>query len=117
MLLVYPKRMAVGVKPKDVFIQYACVVKVQQHNANTEEIALAACEVSHHIQSSAAHLQSTARFGSKLLEDSATKLHSVSLTEIRDRKFTDHAESTPQIRMPKFRGGGPQVVERPTSEH
>ena len=81
---------------------------------DTEEIALAACEVSlvsHHIQSSAAHLQSTARFGSKLLEDSATKLHSVSLTEIRDRKFTDHAESTPQIRMPKFRGGGPQVVE------
>ena len=77
----------------------------------TEEIALAASEVSHHIQSSAAHLQSTARFGSKLLEDSATKLHSVSLTEIRDRKFTDHAESTPQIRMPKFRGGGPQVVE------
>ena len=58
-----------------------------------------------------AHLQTTARFGSKLLEDSATKLHSVSLTEVRDRKFTDHAESTPQIRMPKFRGGGPQVVE------
>ena len=57
------------------------------------------------------HLQSTARVGSKLLEDSATKLHSVSLTEIRDRKFTDHAESTPRIRMPKFRGGGPQVVE------
>ena len=73
--------------------------------------ALAACEVSHHIQSSAAHLQSTARVDSKLLEDSATKLHSVSLTEIQDRKFTDHAESTPQIRMPKFRGGGPQVVE------
>ena len=92
-------------------------VKEQQNNADTEEIALAACEISHHIQSSAAHLQSTARFGSKLLEDSATKLHSVSLTEIRDRKFTDHAESTPQIRMPKFRGGGPQVVERPTSEH
>ena len=84
-------------------------VKVQQHNAATEEIALAACEVSHHIQSSAAHLQSTARFGSKLLEDSATKLHSVSLTEIRDRKFTDHAESTPQIRMPKFRGGAPKL--------
>ena len=38
-------------------------VKVQQHNADTEEIALAACEVSHHIQSSAAHLQSTARHG------------------------------------------------------
>ena len=72
------------------------------HNADTEEIALAACEVSHHIQSHAAHLQSTAWFGYKLLEDSATKLHSVSLTEIRDRKFTDHAESTPQIRMPKL---------------
>ena len=75
-------------------------VKVQQHNADTEEIALAACEVSHNIQSSAAYLQCTARFGTKLLEYSATKLHSVSLTDILYRKFTDHAESTPQIRMP-----------------
>ena len=71
-----------------------------QHNANAEEIALATCEVSHNIQSSAAYIQGTARCGTTLLEDSATKLHSVSLTEIRDRKFTDHAESTPQIRMP-----------------
>ena len=75
-------------------------VKVQQHNAHPEEIALAAYEVPHHIQSSAAYLQGTARFGIRILEDSATKLHSVSLTEIGDRQFTDHAESTPQIRMP-----------------
>ena len=48
-------------------------VKVQQHNADDEEIALAACEVSHNIQSSAAYLQGTARHGTKLLEDSAAK--------------------------------------------
>ncbi len=45
-------------------------VKVQQHNADAEEIALAACEISHNIQSSAAYLQGTARHGTKLLEDS-----------------------------------------------
>ena len=45
------------------------LVKIQQHNADTEEIALAACEVSQHIQSSTAYLQGTARFGTKLLED------------------------------------------------
>ena len=67
-------------------------VKVQQHNANAEEIALTACEVSHNIQSSAAYIQGTARCGTTLLEDAAAKLHSVSLTEIRDRKFTDHAD-------------------------
>ena len=92
-------------------------VKVQQHNADAEELALAACEASHNIQSSAAYLQGTARHDTKLLEDSAAKLHAVSLTEIRDWKFTHHAESTPQIRMPYFRLCGSQVVERTTCEH
>ena len=92
-------------------------VKVQQHNADAEEIALAACEVSHNIQSSAVYLQGTARYGTELLEDSAAKLHAFSLTEIRDWKFTHHAESTLQIRMPYFRLCGPQVVERTTCEH
>ena len=48
-------------------------MKVQQHNADAEEIVLATCEVSHNIQSSAAYLQRTARYGTKLLEDSAAK--------------------------------------------
>ena len=49
-------------------------VKIQQHNADDYEIPLAACEVSHTIQSSAAYLQGTAPYGTKLLEDSAGKL-------------------------------------------
>ena len=81
-------------------------------DADAEEIALAACEVSHNIQSSAAYLQGIARHDTKLLEDSAAKLHALSLTEIRDWKFTHHTESTPQIRMPYFRLCGSQVVER-----
>ena len=93
------------------------LVKVQQHNADAEEIALAACEVSHNIQSSAAYLHGTARHGTKLLEDSVAKLHAFTLAEIRDWKFTHHAEGTPQIRMPHFRLCGPQVVERTTCEH
>ena len=92
-------------------------VKVQQHNADAEEIALATCEVSHNIQSSAAYLQGTARHGTKLLEDSAAKLHAFSLTKIRDWKVTHHAESAPQIRMPYFRLCGSQVVEWTTCEH
>ena len=86
-------------------------------DADAEEIALAACEVSHNIQSSAAYIQGTARHGTKLLENSAAKLHAFSLTDIRDWKFTHHAESTPQIRVPYFRLCGSQVVERTTCEH
>ena len=56
--------------------------KVQQHNADAEEIALATREVSHNIQSSAAYLQGTVRHGTKLLADSAAKLHAFSLTDI-----------------------------------
>ena len=63
-------------------------------------MTLAACEVSHNIQGSAAYIRGTEPCGTKLLEDAAAKLHSVSLTEIRDRQFTEHAESTLQIRMP-----------------
>ena len=54
---------------RDTLCRHA-FVKVQQHKADAEEIALAACEISHNIQSSAAYLQGTARHGTKLLEDS-----------------------------------------------
>ena len=81
-------------------------------DADAEEIALAACEVSHNIQSGAGYIQGTARHGTKLLENYAAKLHAFSLTDIRDWKFTHHAESTPQIRVPYFRLCGSQVVER-----
>ena len=40
------------------------------HNADSQEIALAACEISHYLQSSPAYLQDTARCGSKLPENS-----------------------------------------------
>ena len=61
---------------------------------------MAACEVSHKIQSSAAYMQGTAQCGTKLLEYAAAKLHSFTLIEIRDWTFTHQCESTPQIWMP-----------------
>ena len=64
---------------------------VQQHNANTEGIALAACEVSHNIQGTAAYIQGAALCSTTLREDVAAKLHNAfSLIEIRDCEFTYH---------------------------
>ena len=58
--------------------------QIQQHNTDAEEIALAAGEVSHNIQGSAAYIRGTEPCGTKLLEDAAAKSHAFSLIEIRD---------------------------------
>ena len=85
------------------------IVKVQQHNADAEEIALAACEVSHNIQGSAAYLQGTARHGTKLLENSAAKLHAFSLTEIRDWKLLIMPKARRKLECHTFAYAAPKL--------
>ena len=74
-------------------------VKVQQHKVDGEEIALAACEISHNIQSIML-LTFKALHGVETTWRLCCKVNYMPSRSLRSKKFTHHAESTPQIRMP-----------------